>query len=67
MIKNIIILVLLLMVLSECGGNGTQAKPTLGGIGKVLNCMFEPYDELCIAERARQKEHLQWKLIDHTA
>ena len=59
MIKNIIILVLLLMVLSECGGNGTQAKPTLGGIGKVLNCMFAPDDEWCIAERARQKEHLQ--------
>jgi len=59
MIKNIIILVLLLMVLSQCGSNGTQAKPTLGGIGKVLDCMFNPDDEWCVAERERQKGHLK--------
>tara|TARA_B100000586_G_scaffold109478_1_gene78666 strand:- start:580 stop:723 length:144 start_codon:yes stop_codon:yes gene_type:complete len=47
------------MVLSECGSNGTQAKPTLGGIGKVLDCMFNPDDEWCVAERERQKEHLK--------
>ena len=47
------------MVLSECGSNGTQAKPTLGGIGKVLDCMFNQDDEWCIAERERQKEHLK--------
>ena len=47
------------MVLSQCVSNGTQAKPTLGGIGKVLDCMFNPDDEWCVAERERQKGHLK--------
>ena len=59
--KNIIIFVLLLIILGQCTSNGTQAKPTLGGIGKALNCMFQPNDEWCIKEQERQKGDDEWK------
>ena len=62
MIKNIIIFILLVIILSQCTSKGTQAKPSLGGIGKALNCMFQPNDEWCIKERERQKEEeKEWK------
>ena len=57
--KTIIIFILLLILLGQCTSNDTEAKPTLGGVGKVLSCMFEPDDEWCIAERERQKGHLK--------
>ena len=59
MIKNIIIFILLLIILSHC--SSTVAQPSLGGIGKALNCIFQPNDEWCIKERARQKEETEWK------
>ena len=63
MIKNIIIFILLIIILSHCSSStGAQTKPSLGGIGKALNCMFQPNDEWCIKERDRQKEEeKEWK------
>ena len=50
---------IIIMLLSGC--TGTQTKPTLGGVGKALNCMFQPDDEWCIKERERQKGEDEWK------